>query len=459
MLQRPGLERNAGQVTILRTPIRLYTRGDAIGPSCCRPLTGLVYFFFPAAPPQVLPFCFLGRHNAMQQALMQTYARLPVSFERGEGAWLWDTDGNRYLDALSGIAVCGLGHAHPAVTRALQEQAERLLHTSNLYGIPLQEQLAAKLCARSGMERVFFCNSGAEANEAAIKLARLWGHRKGLERPGILVMDNAFHGRTLATLTATGNRKAQAGFGPLVDGFVRVPFNDLEAVDAAARDHGNIVAVLAEPVQGEGGIRVGDVDYLKGLRERCDAHGWLLMFDEVQTGMGRTGSWFAYQQAGIVPDVLSLAKALGNGMPIGASLARGEAAELLQPGSHGTTFGGNPLAARAGLAVVDTLERYALAERAAELGERLQAGFRERMGALPGVQDIRGRGLMLGIELDRPCGDLVKQALAARLLINVTAERVIRLLPPLIISDDEADRIVDTVSDLVQDFLASTADN
>jgi acetylornithine/N-succinyldiaminopimelate aminotransferase len=307
------------------------------------------------------------------------------------------------------------------------------------------------------MERVFFCNSGAEANEAAIKLARLWGHRKEIERPVILVMENAFHGRTLATLTATGNRKAQQGFGPLVDGFVRIPFNDLEAVDAAAREHGDIVAILVEPVQGEGGIRVGDIGYLKGLRQRCDENGWLLMLDEVQTGMGRTGTWFAYQQAGIVPDILSLAKGLGNGMPIGASLARGAAAELMQPGSHGTTFGGNPLAARAGLAVVDTLERYALAERAAELGERLQSGFRERLGELPGVLDIRGRGLMLGIELDRPCGALVQQALAARVLINVTAERVVRLLPPLIMSDDEADQIMDRVGSLVQDFLASAS--
>ncbi len=391
----------------------------------------------------------------MQQALMQTYARLPVSFHRGEGAWLWDSDGNRYLDALSGIAVCGLGHAHPAVTRALQEQAARLLHTSNLYGIPLQEQLAATLCEHSGMERVFFCNSGAEANEAAIKLARLWAHRRGARDPVILVMENAFHGRTLATLTATGNRKAQQGFEPLVDGFVRVPFNDLEAVDAAAREHEGIAAILVEPVQGEGGIRVGTRDYLTGLRQRCDEHGWLLMLDEVQTGMGRTGSWFAYQQAGILPDVLSLAKGLGNGMPIGASLARGEAAELMQPGSHGTTFGGNPLAARAGLAVTETLSRYGLDTRAAELGERLQDGFRNRLGHLPGVVDIRGRGLMLGIELDRPCGDLVKQALAARILINVTAERVVRLLPPLIISDDEADLIIDRVGTLVQDFLAS----
>ncbi len=389
----------------------------------------------------------------MQQALMRTYGRLPVSFERGEGAWLWDEHGNRYLDALSGIAVCGLGHAHPAVTRAVQEQAARLLHTSNLYGIPVQERLAAELCRFSGMERVFFCNSGAEANETAIKLSRLWGHSRNVDVPTVLVMENAFHGRTMAALTATGNRKAQQGFEPLVEGFARIPFDDLDAVDRAAQDHPGVVAVLVEPVQGEGGIRVPTPGYLRGLRERCDANGWLLMLDEVQSGMARTGSWFAYQQEEILPDVLSLAKGLGNGVPIGACLARGVAADLMQPGSHGTTFGGNPLAASAGLAVVDTIDRYALPARAAELGERLRAGFRQRLEDAPGVVHIRGRGLMLGIELDRPCAELVKQALAARVLINVTAERVVRLLPPLILSDAEADDLVDRISTLVTDFL------
>ncbi|MCH8505015.1 MAG: aspartate aminotransferase family protein [Ectothiorhodospiraceae bacterium] len=389
----------------------------------------------------------------MQQALMRTYGRLPVSFERGEGAWLWDEHCNRYLDALSGIAVCGLGHAHPAVTRAIQEQAARLLHTSNLYGIPLQERLAGDLCRLSGMERVFFCNSGAEANETAIKLARLWGHSRGVDVPTILVMENAFHGRTMAALTATGNRKAQQGFEPLVEGFLRIPFDDLDAVDLAAREHGNIVAVLVEPVQGEGGIRVPAPGYLQGLRERCDANGWLLMLDEVQTGIARTGAWFAFQHENLVPDVMSLAKGLGNGVPIGACLARGAAAELMQPGSHGTTFGGNPLATRAAQAVVDTVDRYALPHRAAELGERIRAGFRQRLEGVQGVRDIRGKGLMLGIELDRPCGELVKQALAARVLINVTAERVIRLLPPLILSDAEADDLVDRVATLISDFL------
>jgi len=390
----------------------------------------------------------------MRQALMQTYGRLPVRFERGEGAWLFDDQGQAYLDALSGIAVCGLGHAHPAVTRALQEQAGKLLHTSNLYGIPLQEQLASELCDISGMARVFFCNSGAEANEAAIKLARLWGHHKGIQRPVILVMENAFHGRTMATLTATGNLKAQAGFGPLLDGFVRIPFNDLDALDAAASEHAGVVAVLLEPIQGEGGIRVPDPGYLLGVRQRCDQHDWLMLADEVQTGIGRTGRWFGFQHEQVLPDTLSLAKGLGNGMPIGACLARGKAAELFQPGSHGTTFGGNPLAASAGLAVLGAVHAGNLVQRAHDLGQRMQAGFRAGVGHLPGVLDIRGRGLMLGIELDRPCAELVKHALASGLLLNVTAERVIRLLPPLILTDAEADDIIQRVCALVRSFLA-----
>ena len=390
----------------------------------------------------------------MQQALMQTYGRLPVSFQRGEGAWLWDDQGNRYLDALSGIAVCGLGHAHPAVTAAIQKQAARLLHTSNLYGIPLQEHLAAALCAHSGMGKVFFCNSGAEANEAAIKLARFHGHQRGLDVPKIVVMENAFHGRTMATLTATGNRKAQQGFGPLLEGFIRIPYDDLKALDKLATTHDDIIAVLVEPVQGEGGIRVPGPDYLPGLRDRCDEHGWLLMLDEVQSGMARTGRWFAYQHADVLPDVLSLAKGLANGVPIGACLARGAAANVMQPGSHGSTFGGNPLAAAAAQAVVDTIAKQSLTARAAQLGQRLLVGFRDALESHSGVVDVRGRGLMIGIELDRPCAELVKHALERGLLINVTAGNVIRLLPPLILSDAEADELLERVNDLVLGFLA-----
>ena len=390
----------------------------------------------------------------MRQALMQTYGRLPVSFERGEGAWLWDERNERYLDALSGIAVCGLGHAHPGVTTAIQQQAARLLHTSNLYGIPLQEKLAAALCEHSGMEKVFFCNSGAEANEAAIKLARLFGHQRGFELPRIVVMENAFHGRTMATVTATGNASAQQGFEPLLEGFLRIPYDDLAALDRLAAERPDIVAVLVEPVQGEGGIRVPSPDYLPGLRARCDANNWLLMLDEVQSGMARTGRWFAFQHAGIAPDVMSLAKGLGNGVPIGACLARGAAAEVLQPGSHGSTFGGNPLAAAAGQAVVDAISGDGLAERAAVLGRRLLAGFRDALGEHPGVREVRGHGLMIGIELDRPCGELVQRALEARVLINVTAGSVVRLLPPLVLTDAEADELLERVTALIREFLA-----
>jgi acetylornithine/N-succinyldiaminopimelate aminotransferase len=389
----------------------------------------------------------------MADTLMATYKRLPVTFERGEGAWLWDTKGKRYLDALGGIAVCGLGHAHPAITRALCEQAAQLIHTSNLYGIGLQQQLGDALCAAAGMDRVFFSNSGAEANEAAIKLARLHGHQKGIDLPSIVVMDNSFHGRTLATLTATGNRKAQAGFEPLVKGFIRVPYNDVEAVQAVADNSSNVVAVLVEPAQGEGGVNIPSPDYLNRLREICDQRGWLLMLDEIQTGMGRSGRLFAHRHNGILPDVMTLAKGLGNGVPVGACLARGEAAEVLGPGTHGSTFGGNPLACRAGLAVLQTLEADKLTERAASLGRQLLEGFRGRLGEHPAVNDIRGLGLMIGIELDRPCSELVTQALDAGLLINVTAERVIRLLPPLILDDMQADELVDGVCGLVERFL------
>ncbi len=389
--------------------------------------------------------------------LMPTYARLPVRFARGEGARLWDEDGREYLDALSGIAVCGLGHAHPVLAEALCEQARTLIHTSNLYGIPLQERLADRLCALSGMERAFFANSGAEANEAAIKLARLHGHRRGVDTPHIVVMEGSFHGRTLATLTATGSRKVQAGFEPLVKGFVRVPFDDLEALRNVAENNGEVVAVLVEPVQGEGGVRIPDAAYLRGLRDICDQQGWLLMLDEVQTGMGRTGRWFAFQHAGITPDVMTLAKGLGNGVPIGACLARGAAAEVLGPGNHGSTFGGNPLSCRAALTVIEVMEKEGLCERAAALGGRLLEGLRKSLQGAAGVADIRGLGLMLAVELDRPCGDLVGRALERGLLINVTAERCIRLLPPLVLSDEEADRIVDEVAGLVRGFLEQAA--
>jgi acetylornithine aminotransferase len=388
---------------------------------------------------------------------MATYGRLPIAFVRGEGIWLWDSDGKRYLDALSGIAVCGLGHAHPAVRDALCDQAGTLIHTSNLYRIPAQEALGERLCAVAGMDRVFFGNSGAEANEAAIKLARLHAHKAGVDKPEVLVMENSFHGRTLATLTATGNRKAQAGFEPLVQGFVRVPYDDLDAVETAAANRPNIVAVLVEPIQGEGGIVVPADGYLAGLRELCDRYGWLLMLDEIQTGMGRTGLMFAHQHAGIVPDVMTLAKGLGNGVPIGACLARGIAAEVFGPGSHGSTFGGNPLACRAGSAVLKTLAAEGLTERAADVGARMLNAFRHAFKGVDGVNQVRGRGLMIGIELDRPCGELVARALDDGILINVTAACVVRLLPPLIVDDQQADCIVDAVSRLIREFLASAA--
>ena len=392
----------------------------------------------------------------MADHLMATYGRLPVAFTRGEGAWLWDSDGKRYLDALAGIAVCGLGHAHEAVRDALCEQASTLIHTSNLYRIPAQELLGDRLCAAAGMDRVFFSNSGAEANEAAIKLARLHAHRSGIDRPEVLVVENSFHGRTLATLTATGNRKAQAGFEPLVQGFVRVPYDDLGAVETAAANRPNITAMLVEPIQGEGGVVVPADDYLAGLRALCDRHGWLLMLDEIQTGMGRTGQLFAYQHAGILPDVMTLAKGLGNGVPIGACLARGAAADVLGPGSHGSTFGGNPLACRAGIAVLDVLTSEPLIERAAIVGRHILDGLGRALDGAEGVVQIRGRGLMIGIELDRPCAELVASALAEGMLINVTAGCVVRLLPPLIIDDEQADSIIDTVSHLIREFLAGS---
>ena len=387
---------------------------------------------------------------------MQNYSRLPISFVRGEAAWLYDDQGKQYLDALSGIAVCGLGHCHPAVTEAVCKQAGTLVHTSNLFGIDKQGELADRLSAVSGMDTAFFSNSGAEANEAAIKLARLWGHGKGVEQPTILVTKGSFHGRTLATLTATGNRKVQAGFEPLVQGFARVPYNDLQAIHDAGANNKNIVAVLVEPVQGEGGIVIPDTDYLDNLRKICDQHGWLLMLDEIQTGMGRSGKWFAYQHSKIKPDVITLAKALGNGVPIGACLARGEAASVFQPGSHGSTFGGNPLACAAALAVIDSIEKQSLVERANQLGNKIIEAFTTNLADQAGVKSVRGLGLLIGIELDRPCKELVQRALDAGIIINVTADSVIRLLPPLITSDEQADSLVEKLSGLIKDFLGES---
>jgi acetylornithine aminotransferase len=389
----------------------------------------------------------------MTDTLMTTYKRLPVTFARGEGVWLWDSQGKRYLDAVSGIAVCGLGHAHPGVREALCDQAGQLVHTSNLYGIATQEALAADLTRISGMERGFFCNSGAEANEAAIKLARLQGHKKGIDNPVVVVTENSFHGRTLATLSATGNRKVQAGFEPLVQGFVRIPYGDTESLETVAKNTHNVAAVLVEPLQGEGGVIIPPTGYLERLRSVCDRHGWLMMLDEVQTGMGRTGRMFAFQHSTIVPDVITLAKGLGNGVPIGACLARGAAATTFGPGSHGSTFGGNPLACRAARAVISAIEQQDLATQAGHLGDRLLNGFRKTLAGTPGVVEIRGLGLMVGIELDRPCAELVTHALEDGLLINVTAERVVRLLPPLILDQEQTDGLVAQVSGLIKAFL------
>ena len=390
----------------------------------------------------------------MTDFLMQTYARLPVAFRRGEGAWLWDTEGRQYLDAIAGIAVCGLGHAHPAVTAAICTQAGELVHTSNLFRVEAQEALAEALTRLSGMDRAFFCNSGAEANEAAIKLARLHGHSRGVDLPCVVVAEGSFHGRTLATLSATGNRKVQAGFEPLVQGFLRVPYNDLGALEQVARHGRDVVAVLLEPVQGEGGVVVPDEGYLEGVRRLCDQHDWLLMLDEIQTGMGRTGRWFAYQHESLLPDVMTLAKGLGNGLPIGACLARGAAAELMRPGSHGSTFGGNPLACRAALAVVRTLQDDNLVARAGQMGAYLQGVLRQALAGVDCVREVRGKGLMVGVELRRPCGELVQRALAQGLLLNVTAERVIRLLPPLVLDLPQADRIAAVVAALVRELCA-----
>ncbi len=385
--------------------------------------------------------------------LMNTYARAPIAFVRGEGVWLWDSDGRKYLDALAGIAVNTLGHAHPALVEALSAQAASVLHTSNLFRIPAQEAAADRLAEISGLNEVFFCNSGCEANEAAIKIARKYGHRRGIARPAIVVMEDSFHGRTLATLSATGSSKVHAGFEPLVEGFLRVPYNDLGAIEALAESEPDIAAVLVEPIQGEGGINVASTAYIKGLRALCDRRGWLLMADEVQCGLGRSGRWFAYQHADILPDVLALAKGLGSGVPIGACVAGGRAAGVLGPGNHGSTFGGNPLAATAALTTIDTMREQRLLERAVAVGQVIREGLATALEGENGVVEIRGLGLMIGIELARPCGELAQNALAAGLIINVTAGKVVRLLPPLIMSPAEGALVVERLAPLVREFL------
>ncbi|MDF1588038.1 MAG: aspartate aminotransferase family protein [Gammaproteobacteria bacterium] len=394
----------------------------------------------------------------MSDTVMPTYGRQDIAFVSGQGAWLTDAQGKQYLDALSGVAVCGLGHAHPKIAEAISEQAHTLIHTSNVYNIPLQSQLADKLCQLSGMEQAFFCNSGAEANEAAIKIARKYGHTKGIDKPVIIVMDGSFHGRTMATLTATGNPKVHAGFEPLVQGFVRVPYNDFDALRMAISHWPEAVAVMLEPVQGEGGIKVPDIDYLNQVRTLCTQCKLLMMLDEVQTGIGRTGEWFAFQHAeSVIPDVMMLAKGLGNGMPIGACLVSGLAVGIMLPGNHGSTFGGNPLACRAALTVLDIIESTDVMQNVKTLNTKIIEGFEQQLSNCKGVKAIRAAGFMFGIELTMPCSDLVKLALDKGILINVTADKVIRLLPPLIINADEAQQIVDNVSQLVLEFVASHA--
>jgi acetylornithine/N-succinyldiaminopimelate aminotransferase len=395
----------------------------------------------------------------MSEHLMNTYGRQPVTFVKGQGVWLYDEAGNQYLDALAGVAVNGLGHAHPKLVQVISEQAAKLIHVSNIYQISEQAALADKLAALSGLDKVFFCNSGCEANEAAIKIARLYGHNKGVESPEIIVMESSFHGRTMATLSATGNRKAQAGFEPLVSGFVRVPFDDIEAVKAVASRKNNVVAILVEPVQGEGGIHIpADMKaYMQGLRKVCDENGWLLMLDEVQSGIGRTGTWFAFQHTDIMPDVMTLAKGLGSGVPIGACVAKGIAADTFTPGKHGSTFGGNPLATAAGLATLNIVAEEKLRENAETVGNWLNAQFSEAFKENKAVVNIRNAGLMIGIELDRPCAELVKLALANKLLINVTADNVVRLLPPLVMNQQEANQLVEILVPLIKSFTESKA--
>lgn len=385
--------------------------------------------------------------------LMNTYARQPVAFVRGEGVYLWDENGKRYLDAVAGVAVNTLGHAHPALVRAIAEQAATLIHTSNLYGIKRQEELADKLCAVSGMDKVFFCNSGCEANEAAIKMARLYGHGKGIANPTIIVTEKSFHGRTMATLSATGSRKIQAGFEPLLSGFARVPFNDIAAIRQVASINKDVVAVLVEPLQGEGGINVAAQEYLAELRKICDEFGLLMMLDEVQTGIARTGTWFAFQHSNVKPDVMALAKGLGAGVPIGACLARGAAADIFKPGNHGSTFGGNPLACAAALATLQAVEHLGLRENAIKVGEYLRAALKSKLEGKTGVMDIRGQGLMIGIELKRACGELVGRMRDRGFLVNVTADSVIRLVPPLIFTQANADELIAPLVDEIKKFL------
>ena len=389
--------------------------------------------------------------------VMNTYGRLPIALSHGKGCRVWDVNGKCYLDALGGIAVNTLGHAHPKLVPALQEQIGKLIHTSNYYHVPLQEQLAAKLAELSGMRNVFFCNSGLEANEAALKIARKFGHDKGIERPEVVVFEQAFHGRSIATLSATANPKIQAGFGPLVEGFIRVPRNDIPALQRATEGNPNVVAVFLETIQGEGGVHAMQEQYLRELRALCDQRDWLLMADEVQCGIGRTGKWFAHQWAGIVPDVMPLAKGLGSGVPIGAVVAGPKAAGILQPGNHGTTFGGNPLAMRAGVETLRIMEEDGLLANATQVGAHLKTALQQAFAGMPEVVDIRGQGLMLGIELDRPCGALLAMGAERGLLFSVTAERVIRLVPPLILTQAEADEIVRILSALVKDFLAGAS--
>lgn len=391
---------------------------------------------------------------AAEPHVMPTYGRLPIALSHGRGCRVWDTEGREYLDALAGIAVNTLGHGHPKLVPALQEQVAKLIHTSNYYSAPLQERLAAKLCELSGLTNVFFGNSGLEANEGAIKIARKYGHDRGIERPEIIVYEKAFHGRSIATLSATGNTKVQAGFGPLVEGFVRVPLNDIGAIEEAARTRPNVVAVFLEVIQGEGGINASRAEYLRALRKLCDEKQWLLMLDEVQCGLGRTGKWFAHQWADIRPDVMPLAKGLGSGVPIGAIVCGPKAAHVLGPGNHGTTFGGNPLAMRAGIETLRIMEEDGLLANAASVGARLRNGLESELAGIKGVVEFRGQGLMIGIELDRPCGELLKQACEAGLLISVTADRVVRLLPPLILTAAEADEVVTKLAPLIRNFLA-----
>lgn len=385
--------------------------------------------------------------------LMKNYAPMSVCFEKGDAALLWDSNGKQYLDALCGIAVTSLGHNHPAVTRAIQSQAEQLLHTSNLYSIKHQQTLSKLLCEKAGMDKVFFSNSGAEANEAAIKLARLYGHNQEISNPQIIVMDQSFHGRTLATLSATGNRKVQAGFEPLVQGFIRAPYNDIEAIKNIASNNSTVVAILLEPVQGEGGVHIPDADYLNQIREICDNNNWLMILDEIQTGIGRTGKWFAYQHSQIKPDIITSAKALGNGVPIGACMAHGKAAELFQPGNHGSTFGGNPLACAAAIAVIESIDNDGLLKRCSTLSNSIIDQFKNQLENQQGVKDIRAAGLLIGIELEDDCAELVSQALENGLLINVTAGNVIRLLPPFVMTDEQAIQMVTEVSNLIKNFL------